>query len=50
MDYLNTLRLQNTDQINLAWMEDFAHATGSQKMNTAVVNLLLLIQIEAEEA
>lgn len=48
MDYLETLRVQNTEQLDLFWMESFVHEFGVQKLIAAVENLSLLVQTEAE--
>jgi predicted transcriptional regulator of viral defense system len=46
MDYLETLRLQNIEQLDLFWMESFVRECGVQKLIAAVENLSLLVQTE----
>jgi predicted transcriptional regulator of viral defense system len=50
MDYLRSLRLQNTDQLDLAWMEKFVRDHGTGKLISAVKNLSLLVRAEEGEA
>lgn len=46
MLFLESLRLQNTEQIDIAWMQDFTQSIGKNKLMTGVENLSRLIKSE----
>jgi hypothetical protein len=43
MAFIEALRLQNCDQLDLAWMEKTARDSGMNKLIQAVKNLVTLI-------